>query len=70
MTREEEEELLRLTRENNQILKENNRMLREMTSEMRRYLDPENTKQRNFEEYLRNLGANFTYGVVQKKYGL
>lgn len=70
MTKKEEEELFRMTRENNQFLKENNQMLREIVFEMRKYLSPENTRQRNLEEYFRNLGANFTYGIFQKKYGL
>lgn len=63
MTREEEEELLRLARENNQ-------MLREIVFEMRKYLDPENVNKRNVEDFIRGVNANLYADDLKNRYRL
>lgn len=55
--------MLRLLRENNQILKE----LLEIT---RRYTDPERIREDNNNDFFMNVIANITAKQLEQKYGL
>lgn len=59
----DESEILRLLRENNQMLKE----LLEIT---RRYTDPERIKEDNNNDFFMNVIANITAKQLEDKYGL